>query len=48
MTLAGEVTAVDGDTVTVVVTGRNSKGVHTRSEVTLQLSIGDRRRKGVR
>jgi len=36
MTLTGEVTAVDGDLVTVVVTGRNSKGVHTRSEVTVQ------------
>ena len=40
MTLTGEVTAVEGDTVTLVVTGRNSKGVHTRSEVTLQLTGG--------
>jgi MaoC like domain. len=42
MTLRGEVTAVDGDLVTVVVTGSNSKGVHTRSEVTLRLGTGDR------
>lgn len=44
MTLTGEVTAVDGDLVTVAVTGRNGKGVHTRSEVTLQLRGGDHRR----
>ncbi|MEV0809905.1 acyl dehydratase [Micromonospora sp. NPDC050200] len=38
MTLTGEVTAVDGDTITVAVTGANSKGAHATSKVTLRLS----------
>mgnify|MGYP001098873841 CR=1 FL=1 len=37
MTLTGEVTAVDGDTVTVAVTGANSRGAHATSKVTLRL-----------
>lgn len=41
LTFTGEVTAVDGDTVTIVVTGRNRRGVHTRSEITLRLAGSD-------
>ena len=38
MTLTGEVSAVDGDTITVAVTGVNSKGAHAVSSVTLRRS----------
>jgi len=40
MTLTGEVTAVTASTVSVAVTGTNSKGAHTISEVTLRLPAG--------
>jgi acyl dehydratase len=39
MTLTGEVTGKTAGTVTVAVTGTNSNGAHTTSEVTLRLPV---------
>ncbi|MFI1196239.1 acyl dehydratase [Micromonospora sp. NPDC020750] len=43
LVLTGQVKAKQADTVTVAVTGTNSKGVHTTSEVTLRLPTGESR-----
>lgn len=48
MTFSGEVTAVEGDTVTVAVVGRNSVGAHVTAQVVVAPHAGARTGRGNR